>query len=67
MLFSSPADRYALRCLQHLSRSASFFQRRGIVLGLEPLIRSIPHLAAARGAGLAVAYAVHLLSEMLVR
>ena len=63
-------DRYTLRCLQHLSRSPSFFQRRHIVLGVEPLIRVIPHLVTTHGApggGLSVAYAVHLLSEMLVR
>ena len=63
------ADRYALRCLHHLSRCPSFFQHRCVILGVEPLLRVIPHLAdsnaSALSGGLIVAYAVHLLSDML--
>jgi hypothetical protein len=62
-------DRFALRCLHHLSRCPPFFQHRCVILGVEPLLRVIPHLAdsnaSALSGGLIVAYAVHLLSDML--
>ena len=62
-------DRYALRCLHHLSQCPSFFQHRWIILGVEPLVRVIPQLAVSNASavngGLIVVYAIHLLSEML--
>ncbi len=35
-------DRFALRCLHHLSRCPPFFQHRCVILGVEPLLRVIP-------------------------
>lgn len=65
------SNRYALRCLHHLSRCPAFFQHRCIILGVEPLIRVIPQLlesnASNQGGGLVAAYAVHLLSDMLAK
>ena len=56
-------------CLHHLSRCPTFFQHRCIILGVGPLLRVIPHLAesnvSALSGGLIVAYAAHLLSDML--
>ncbi|XP_046646718.1 uncharacterized protein LOC124336875 isoform X2 [Daphnia pulicaria] len=64
-----PLLEFALRCLHHLSRCPPFFQHRCVILGVEPLLRVIPHLAdsnaSALSGGLIVAYAVHLLSDML--
>lgn len=58
-------ERFALRCLHHLSRCPLFFQHRCVILGVEPLLRVIPHLASSNASSLIVAYAVHLLSDML--
>ncbi|KAI9557918.1 hypothetical protein GHT06_014670 [Daphnia sinensis] len=60
-----PLLEFALRCLHHLSRCPLFFQHRCVILGVEPLLRVIPHLASSNASALIVAYAVHLLSDML--
>ncbi|XP_045027894.1 uncharacterized protein LOC116920194 isoform X3 [Daphnia magna] len=60
-----PLLEFALRCLHHLSRCPLFFQHRCVILGVEPLLRVIPHLASSNVSALIVAYAVHLLSDML--
>lgn len=36
-------------------------------MGVEPLLRVIPHLAGSNSSALIVAYAVHLLSDMLTK
>ena len=53
-----------MRCLQYLPRCAGFFTNRCIILGVEPLLRSIPFLGRNN---VAQAAAVDLLNDMLLK